>query len=497
MTEQIKTKPDLKKLNRSFMAAQYGNMLDLNESLSINADIQNGLETIRRRARSIVMNNGYAKGIVQNYQDNIVGSRGINFTCQAKDPNGALDVRGNQLIEDEFSNWGKYGNCTVEGNLSWAALQSLVLRTVAIDGEALIMIRRGEQFGRHQIQLELIPVDQLDANFYSVCENGNVIFQSVELNAYGKAVAYHIWQHNRNDMQLNANRSNQRIRVPASDIIHLYEVQSPKMVRGISWFVASLINLHHTDLLQTTELQMARLASLKQCIYKIDKPEDFQIDDDLLDACGMINKTLSPGGVEVLPPGVSMESVDWASPNSSIENFTKVILRGISAGMGVAYNSISGDLESTSYSSARVGMLEDRVRIQTKQRWFIDAFVNRVYEAWLETAFITVIPFPMEKLPKFQNVKWSPRGFESVDPQKQNTSDALSLLLGTATRSEICATRGLDYIEVLHGQIQEERARIDAYAAAGIPLPINQPQYVPIAVASEQSEAKSIDKTED
>lgn len=480
-----------KKQTRAFNASAYAPTLDLGETLAINNDIRGGLNTIRRRARNMVQNNGHAKGVLINYKNNIIGPRGIKLTCQAKnDRTGALDTKGNSRIETEFSNWGKYGNCDVTGGMDWIKIQEMALTTTATDGECLILIRRGPEFGKWNFQLELIPAEQLDENYFFVTPEGNIVFQGVELNDYGRPIAYHIWQKNRQDPMLYTNHSNQRLRIPASDIIHLFDADSPKQVRGISWFIASLLNIHHIELLQNAELQMARLATLKQIIYTIDKPDEYSVGDEELDAAAMIKRTLSPGDVEILPPGITPHAIDWSSPHSGLEKITKTILRNVSSGMGLNYAALSGDMESVNYSSARFQALETRASYQSKQRWFINSFVERVYRAWLDVQFTTgLIPFPYDRFEKFCDVKFTGRGWQSVDPQKENAANAAALLLGTKTRSEICAESGRDYSEVLQELIMEEQMRVDAYAAAGLELPPNNPLLVPLAVQEEKNEA--------
>lgn len=482
---------------RAFNASAYSPTLDLGETTAINTDIRGGLNTIRRRVRNIVQNNGHAKGILINYRNNIVGPCGITLTCQAtNERTGALDTKGNAFIESEFSGWAEHGNCDVTGMFDFVKIQDLVLSTTAIDGECLIYIRRGPEFGKYQFQLEILPIDQLDENFYWVTEEGNIVFQGVELNEYGRPLAYHIWQKNKNDtMMLNPHKSNQRLRIPASDIIHLFDPDTPKQVRGISWFITSLLNLHHTDLLQQTELVMARLATLKQVVYTIDKPDEYSLGDEELDAAAMITRTLSPGQVEVLPPGIMPHSIDWSSPHSGLAEITKTILRTVSSGMGISYNSIAKDLESVNYSSARFGFAEDKVSYQYRQKWFINNFVKRVYQEWLMVQFTTgLVPYPFEKYDKFCKVKFNPRGWESIDPVKDMNANALALLLGVKTRSEVCSEQGKDYEEILRETVREEALRQELYNQAGLELPPNLPQLVPLAVATETSEGSESDE---
>lgn len=483
-------KPRTEPRVRMFDAAQYKTNLDMGETLSINQDILGGLNTIRRRARNLVANTGYAAGIIINLKNNIIGARGITLTCQAKNSAGELDDALNDLVEDEWELWGWLGNCDVTGKLDWVKLQELALTTTATDGESLFLIRRGKRFGRYMMQLDMLPIDNLDENYFAISSRGNVIYQGVEIDEYGKPLYYHIWQHNRLDNRLYVSQENRRLEIPAYDIIHLFDPVSPKQVRAISWLVASMINLHQIDLLQNTELQMARLATLKQVVYTIDKPEDYQVGDEEIDAAGAIKRDISPGQVEVLPPGVTPHAIDWASPHSGLADITKTILRSVSSASGISYNAIAKDLESVNYSSARFGSLEDRVTYQGKQRWIIGAFHNVVFERWLDVQLINdAFLLSEDKYDEIlKTAKWNPRGFQAIDPDKEAKANALDLFLGVKTRSDICAERGQDYEEVLQEAVQEEKMRVAAYKAAGLELPPNSVQSVPIEVAKIQTE---------
>ena len=59
--------------------------------------------------------------------------------------------------------------------------------------------------------------------------------------------------------------------------------------------------------------------------------------------------------------------------------------------------------------------------------------------------------------------------------------------------TEICAESGKDYSEVLHEQVREETLRQELYKAAGLEVPVNQPQLVPLYVAEEMSEPEEDD----
>jgi capsid protein len=74
----------------------------------------------------------------------------VPFRLQAKVKfkNGKLDTSANRLIEDEWGAWGRKGACELSGRFSWNAVQRLLVRTLAVDGELLLRRYRGAEYGR-------------------------------------------------------------------------------------------------------------------------------------------------------------------------------------------------------------------------------------------------------------------------------------------------------------------------------------------------------------
>jgi capsid protein len=77
--------------SRLFTAALARNTLDFTESRSINADIQAGLDRLRGRARSLSVNNEYARSLLRLMKTSVVGAKGVLLTPQSKKTNGELE----------------------------------------------------------------------------------------------------------------------------------------------------------------------------------------------------------------------------------------------------------------------------------------------------------------------------------------------------------------------------------------------------------------------
>jgi capsid protein len=81
---------------------------------------------------------------------------------------------------------------------------------------------------------------------------------------------------------------------------------------------------------------------------------------------GVWTASPEPGTIQRLSPGESLEFSD-PPDTGGYSDFAKTQLRLIASGLGLPYNILSGDLSDTSYSSARVGLIEFRKYIDALQ----------------------------------------------------------------------------------------------------------------------------------
>ena len=152
----------------------------------------------------------------------------------------------------------------------------------------------------------------------------------------------------------------------------------------------------------------------------ITSPEGELQGDDVMD--GERVQDFSPGVFRYLAPGESVTVPDLHAPDGQFEPFMRAMLRAVSAGLGVSYESVSHDFSSTNYSSSRLSLLEERDTYRQLQAWMIENFHQRVFEAWLDMAVLSgALDLPMYDMDpdRYREVRWMPRGWAWVDPQKE------------------------------------------------------------------------------
>lgn len=441
-----------------------------------NRDIRAALPVLRARSRWLAQNDGYSKGFLRLLRRNVVGPTGFTLQMRVKNDRGdGQDKNANARIEDAWAEWSRVGSCDVTGRLSLADFCRLTITTVGRDGEALVRLLKGTGFNRFGLALQALDVSRLEESLNTVggssvlagmrLADGNVVRQGVEVNRWGRPVAYWLRTTVPNDDTIRLPGRGIYERVPAESILHLFVTDWPDgQARGVPWLEAGIRSLAMLDGYSEAELTAARVAAGKMGFYKLDgDAEDL---DGELQSDGTLVQQAEAGSFELLPKGVEVETFDPQHPNAAFKDFVGAILRQAAAGAGISYNAFANDAGGLNYSALRATELEDRDEWRTLQDWMIGAFARPVFSAWLREALITgALGLPAGKLFKFDAAHFVGRGWQWVDPQNEVKAAAAAVSLGITSRTQLVAERG--------GDFEDTAAELAAEAEtlAKIPLP--------------------------
>ena len=168
------------------------------------------LTTLRARARALVRDNSYAAGFLKELENNVIGPEGIMLQAKVTTATtGTLHDGVNDAIEAAWKEWGMPENASPDGYESWTDQQKMEIRTIAQDGEVFIQKLKyfDNPFG---YATRIIDADLVDESYNRAPEPGvNEIRLGIEINTWGRPVAYHIWTAYSGDM--GAPRERKRI----------------------------------------------------------------------------------------------------------------------------------------------------------------------------------------------------------------------------------------------------------------------------------------------
>lgn len=344
-----------------------------------------GLDRLRNRCRDLTRNNPWAAKAVRQHASLVVG-QGIR-----PQPSSSSEREARRIL-DAWKEWAEDSTqCDADGLLNFYGLQYLSWREVAEAGECLVRRRRRRSTDglRVPLQLQLIEAEQIDTtkDTRTGTRAGvrNRIVHGVEYDALGRRVAYHLFAEHPSDPHVLARES---VRVPARDILHVFEVQRAGQARGIPFGASAVVTTRDLDELQDAELVRAKIAScfagfVRDIEGTSDVPTVMPGSDET--KAKEPDDSLSPGTLEFLPEG---KTIEFATPPAAqgFDALSQVSLRAIAAAWGLSYESLTGDLRSTSFSSGRMGWLGEHANVRIWRshtliprfcapafRWFLEA----------------------------------------------------------------------------------------------------------------------------
>lgn len=425
--------------------------------------------TLRGRQRTQASNNVWLSNGVAALKAATVGT---GIKPQSTHPDQATRAK----LQAMWTRW--IDRADIEGRSDFYGFTARLWGTTIVDGESFV---RFETVGR-DLRLRHIPAEQVDSGHTSATTADGVrIIGGVEFDANGVRVAYHVFR-DPPGAPLPASLAFERVRVPAADMVHLFDPTWPGQVRGVSPLSTVLLRLHELDQLEDAQLVRVKLGAMLAGFIRGGDESGAGFDGK--QTGGVLESGLEPGTLKVLPQGAEISFSDPVEPGN-VSEWIKLQLHGIAAGIGVTYEQLTGDLGSVNYSSIRAGLVEFRRRIEMLQHnVLVFQFCRPVWRRLVLLAILRgelVDDGKPETFEAYCAVNWIPPGWDWVDPQKDADADATAIAAGLKSRREVVASRGYD-IEQLDAEIAADRAREKAlglqFAAPAKPAAAPKPQEV-------------------
>ena len=394
---------------------------------SANADHQADAYALRVRARSLVQNVPYIARAIDTLVSRTIGT-GITPVIQAK--------RQKKRYEDLWAEWESQADA--DGVYNIYGLQAAAYRAMEIDGEVLIRRRwrRPEDGLAVPLQLQLLEIDWLDSAKSGPVAGGGQIINGIEYDAIGRVRNYWLHGMHPGDRGVSTGRIGSYA-VSAKDIIHLYAPTRPGQGRGITRLASVIARSRDLMLYEDAELQRKNLETRLGIVATGDvsgmsNPTD---NGTITDPRDLGN--LSSGGITQLPGGLNLTQIEpKASPG--VVDYVKMQLHLIASGIGVPYESMTGDMSEVNFSSARIRQIEFRGDREQCQWLVVNPRLNTpIYRWFVEAA---------ELAGKISNpeygVDWSTPRWDYVNPAQDVKADIEAIGACLLTPSEALRRRG-------------------------------------------------------
>lgn len=433
-------------VRRSFRAA-YPDRLAAGFSIfptSVRDETRREIRGLIQHSRHAAHNFDFARNYEMLFRRHVIGPNGIRLQMDVRDAPDRRDTVANAAIEAAWVKWGKRGNATICGRLSWWGVECAVATGLAREGGAFVRLHKGRSRGPFGFQVEPLPFDLLDLDLTTPLSDGGWIESGIEFNADGRVMAYYLW--NMHPAESHRPGARQRIRIPADQMVHVLVPEEIGQVLGIPRSATALRLMNMAEKYQESAMAAANYGAAQMVFFtqtddsgQIGAAADAEVPIDEIEA----------GTMATLPPGVTPVPHTPHYPDAAIEPFMRHMNTTISAGLGVAAETLTSDLSRATFSSLRAGKGEERDEWRMLQRAVYEGLHDQVFARWLPNAILfSQIRLPMAKVDKFLAPVWRPRGWASVNPKDDASAAQTEIALGLRSRTEIAAERGRDFADI-------------------------------------------------
>lgn len=447
---RVRSRMIVERLARHYEAATVGRRTENWVSNGFDADfaLRNASRVLRNHARDLIRNNGYAK----RGQRTIVGATvGTGILPKAIGPDA---VKAQKLWKD----WALTTECESDNRMSFNGIQAVAMKALYSDGEVFIR-RRPRKLSDGltiPLQIQVLEADYLNTAWNMLTSDaGGPIIQGIEFDLLGRRAAYWMYKNHPG----SGRNSQAPVRVPASEVIHLYEVDRPGQNLGVSWLAQAIVNMKDLDEFEDAELMRQKIAACFAAfvtdtdgsaspIGGTDVSQDPTIDE------------LEPGMVHYLPPG---KQITTASPPAVTEgDFSARVLRRVASSIGITYEDFTGDYSNSNFSSARMARLNMWANVEHWQsNILIPILCQGVWNWAMQAAQLS------GELPDTRDIPtatWTTQPMPMLEPDKEGLALQRMVRGGFKTPSQAIREQGRDPDEFL----AEYEADVEKIDAAGL-----------------------------
>ncbi|WP_430298563.1 phage portal protein [Pseudomonas putida] len=413
-----------------------------------NSLIMPALRNLRSRSRAAVRNDPYAANVIDKRVSNLIGT-GITPQPRLTDKalRGAMQILWEDWVDesdaDELTDF--YGQ------------QALIARTVEQSGECFVRLRprRLEDGLAVPLQLQCLAPEFVPHDKFEITRSGNVIRAGIEFNSIGRRVAYWCYRNHPSDKSSQNAGYNPLVRVPAEQMLHVFEPLEPGQLRGVPRLAPVLKRLRSLDNYDDAVLFRQEVANLFAGFVRKPAPDAMgpppvdmvtgaPVSLDLDSFTPMV--ALEPGTMQELLPGEQVEFSDPPDGGNNYPDFMRQQLTAAAAGAGLPYELMTGDMRDVNDRAIRVVLTEFRRRLEQLQfQVYVHQLCRPVRSAWMDMAVLSgaldLVDYTQRRR-EYLRTRWVPQGWAYIHPVQDVQSRMLEVGAGFASRSEMCLRAG-------------------------------------------------------
>lgn len=389
------------------------------------------LPKLRAGSHDLARNNPYAARGIEAIVANIVGAGIV--------PRFKRGEQSVQRLQDLSKQTLETTDIDADGQHDYYGLTALACRTMVESGESLIVRQWQPRGSGFPLKFRVLEPEYINVYHDGYLPNGGQCIQGIEFDAQGRRVAYWLYREHPGGRM----RSTKDVRVPASEIAHIYRMDRPGQTRGIPWLAPVMLRIADFADYEDAQLLRQKIASCFSVFYT----------DTLGTGAPRADtaEKVEPGMIIRLGSGAD---VKFGTPPTitDYKDYSFVSLHALAAGLGVSYEALTGDMSGVSFSSGKMGRLEFERNID-RWRWHtvIPQGCQRMAAWWLEAA--SLLGYGVNGV----SVTHAPPRKEMISPDRETPAQTAAIRSGQTTLTRTLQESGIDLAEFIAERKEEQR----------------------------------------
>lgn len=434
------------------------------------ADIHDNNATLRQRSRMLYMGAPIATSAIRTNRTNVVG-KGLKLKAAInREVLGMTKEQADEWqkrTELEFNLWASRKKaCDATGLNDFYELQQLCLVSWLLSGDVFALVKRENvtKMLPYSLRIHLIEADRvrtpangsidfLGSRTTGKAENGNTIYDGVEISDNGMVKAYHIASNYPYELTKTFSDSFQRVeaygkKTGLPNILHIMESERPDQYRGVPYLAQAIEPLLQMRRYTESEIMASLIQSFFTAFVTSENPDPGELpfneavpgeDDEI--SRDPNDFEMGAGTINIMKPGEDVKLLASSHPNGNFDGFMKSLCQQIGGALEVPAELLLKAFNSN-YSASRAALLEAWKAFKMRRIWLTNDFCNPIYELWLTEAValgrISAPGFLTDPVLRqaYLQAEWIGPSHGQLEPVKEIQASVLAIDNGLSTREQ-------------------------------------------------------------
>ena len=495
------------------------------KSTSPNEDINWNASLLRQRGRLMFMSSPIARSAIETQKTKVVGTglnlhSTIDMDLLQMSPEAAKAWQ--RKTEREWKIWANNReNCDAIGVNTFAGMQQLAVMNWLPNGDVFGIFQRDFKtsvMNPYSLRIHMVEADRICTPYEArlvpyggrtdgTAKNGNRIFDGVEIDSKGRAVAIYVCNVYPNQMLRETDKmawERVQLHSPRTGLLNYVQImdtERPDQYRGVSYLAPVIEPMLNITRYTQSEVIAAMIQSwftawiktetnpaafpLAEASYGDDDNPELPPDRNISD--NSMEYEMGPGNVLHLAKDEDVKFGAPSIPTPGFDTFVKVLCKEIGAALNIPYDVLLKEFNA-SYSASRAALMEAWEAFRMRRAMLVERFCQPVYETWLAEAValgrISAPGFFTDPVIRaaWCKAEWLGPVQGQLDPTKEVKADILAVQHGFKTHEQVTREYGGgDWLENVERLKEENKLLADAGtdAAADATKFYNEPDLEP------------------